>query len=321
MSALLAIPASELNICAEYGYSSRVFNKYPYVYQTTNYSSALFLVYHQPEVLENRIEKYRNHFALYRNDTSICIARTETLLRHPDNDAIITYDIITPKDTLEDRMRSKYKTWSISFDRIDYSCDMPDFSQYRLIGTGEWWFFDDGFVLNGLTSYDKLDVMCETLFVYYELHAQNKITKPQQNTMFAVQPLITTSNAPQEQSGLLNVQQQQQQPPPQTQSTLVDELMNRLRPQAPSQTQSVNPEEPSIVNSIPSELLPSINATTRQTIQNNDIATLEQRQRHHNLFKSVIPSLFWFDERIREFKMHKIDYFKPLNFRIPLGRP
>lgn len=314
MSALLAITTVELNICAEYGYSSRVFNKYPYVYQTDTYTSSLFLVYRQPEYLENRIDRFRNHFALYRNDTSVCIARTETLLQHSDNDAIITYDIITPKANVDNRLRTQYKNWTVSFDRIEYSCEFPDFLSYKLIGTGEWWFFDDGICLNGLTSYDKLDTCCETLFVYYELHTQNKINKPQNNTIAKMPPCIQVNNVP------VPLQPQQTtnaQPPPVSSSSSSTSESGLLNLQSLMQT----PIPPQFVNSIPSELLSSINATTTcAPIQTNDATTLAQRQKNQNshIFKSVMPSLFWFDERIKEFKAHKIDYFKPLNFKVPL---
>lgn len=424
MSALLPVSAKELNLCAEYGYSSRVFRKYFAVHEYSNYCSALFLVYRQLEPLKHRNDRYRDHFAIYCNSDSICIARTKTTIFHPDNDAIILYDVIKPKNGVDDRLRSKYKQWSISFDRIEYSSEMPDFLTYRLIGTGEWWYFDDGYILNGLTSYDKLTRQCESLFVYYEMHAQYKIDLPQNQTISNIPPHIqvsatpNASNTDQQQpltslttpfnnvlttssvspsSGLLRLHTQnhmqptrqsqiqvptssipfngdinatysninnnnasnnnnnnvqndsssdvmgrQEEPttssqPPQPSSSLlsspppqppstIEDLISRITPaningratttlaDIPAPLQQQPPSM--FVNSIPSTLLPNINASLYNGLGNshaNGFRSNHAPQLQKTMFKSVMPSLFWFDERQKELELGNIDYFKTYN--------
>lgn len=189
MSALLAIDAVEMNLCAEYGYSSRGFSKYPLVYQSNDYRSCLFLVYRQSERIENRLQNYRNHFTLFRSDTTIIVCRTETTLIHSDNDAIITYDVIMPSAAVCDRFRSKYKHWNVSFDKIDYTNKYPSFVGFSLVCSGEWWYFDRGVILNGLTGYEE-DTSCESMFIYYELHIDYLLQLPSESNVISMPPVI-----------------------------------------------------------------------------------------------------------------------------------
>lgn len=190
MSALLPIEALELNLNAEYGYTSREFSKVPNVYVSDNYKSCLILAYHQMNKIENRIKDYRNHFTLYRNDKSIIIVRTETTFVHTDNDAILIYDVITPSENIANKYRSSFKNWDVSFDKITYSGKKPEtFVGYTLIGSGEWWFYDNGIILNGISGY-KRNEQCQSIFIYYELHVDHKITLPSNESLVSMPPVI-----------------------------------------------------------------------------------------------------------------------------------
>ncbi|AYP97922.1 GrBNV gp23-like protein-like protein [Mauternbach virus] len=189
MSALLANDAIEINLCAEYGYSSRQFSKYPLVYQSNDYRSCLFLMHIQHEKIENRKKNYRNHFTLFRNENSIIVCRTETSLVHTDNDAIIIYDCIIPSENVDDRLRSKYTSWNVSFDKITYSNVYPNFIGYSLVCSGEWWYYDRGIILNGVTGYEE-NVTCSSIFIYYELHIDYVIKMPSKDALVLMPPDI-----------------------------------------------------------------------------------------------------------------------------------
>lgn len=325
MSALLPIEASELNINAEYGYSSRTFSKVPMVYQSHDYSSCLFLVYQQPEVIENRKSNYRNHFCLYVNDKSIVVARTETTLYHLDNDAIITYDYITPANSLEDRYRSKYKNWDVSFDKISYSNECPSLVGYRLICSGEWWFYDKGVILNGLTVYESKH-MCMSIFIYYEFHIAHRVSKPNTTTIIeaaSMQPCSQSNLAPiitkapslfssivaseeipqnvfhhEAKSPSQNQQQKQQQ------HSGLHQSSQHPTQEHPAQKENI------IISSIPSSALPLLNSVSRPTIRQNDTDVVPNVQ-----CRAVMPSLYWLDERCSELCRGKIDYFLPMDYK------
>lgn len=327
MSALLAIDASELNISAEYGYNSRSFNKYPMVHQSYDYTSCLFLVYHQINPIQHRIPKYRNHFTLFTNDKTVVIARTETTLIHHDNDAIITYDIITPSDDVSDRFRSKYKTWDVSFDKITYSNNYPNLVGYRMICSGEWWFYDRGVILNGLTGYEP-KTKSLSMFIYYEFHIKHKITRPSSDTLINMPPLIQSLNTqvflqPNNTvaiggggggDGRQSISPTTTIPPPSTQTssvlspTTTTTTTTTTTPIQQDTVQSLN--KPFTISSVPSTILPYLNVSSRPTITQNDSTVAPEVQ-----FKAVMPSLFWFDERCKELSRGDIEYFRPLDYR------
>lgn len=319
MSALLPISASELNICAEYGYSSRQFNKVPMVFQSHDYTSCLFLVYRQSELINHRIDEYRNHFTLFTNHKSIIIARTETTLIHTDNDAIITYDNITPTEKIENRFRSKYKNWDVSFDKINYTSKYPSLLGYRMLCSGEWWFYDRGIILNGLTTYE-CNHKCMSIFIYYEFHIDHRITRPINNNILIEAASMTTLNKnPQSQQPEPTQQQQQPQPPPPAQQpqsqpqTLLESILQNIE-SAPNQEQTtVNLNRSFNASSLSSEILPYINSISRPTIRQNDSTIVPKVK-----CRAVIPSLFWLDERYNELKRGNIDYFKPINYKCPI---
>lgn len=170
MSAFLPIRAKRINVCAEYGYSTRTFNKRPWVVVCSDYESSMFLVYRQSAPLPNRVASYRNHFTLFRNDQTVVVVRTETTLVHQDNDAVLLYDVISPSNDERDRYRAVLDRWTVSFDRISYSNQRPSsFAEFDLVCSGEWWFFDRGIILDGVTRYDS-ENPCDSMLVYYELH-------------------------------------------------------------------------------------------------------------------------------------------------------
>lgn len=309
MSALLPIDTVELNLNAEYGYTTREFSKVPRVYVSDNYNSCLVLAYSQIGNIENRKSEYRNHFTLFRNDKSIIIARTETTFVHADNDAIITYDIISPIE----KYRSTFKNWVVSFDKISYSSAQPaSFVGYSLVCSGEWWFYDNGIILNGTSGY-KHGSMCLSMLIYYELHVDHKITISSNDALISMPPTIevvlklgNTSSESVTISKPTHASTSTTTTPPMTNSNIesqtvtdTSDYLTRLKPPP-----TFN------LSSIPSTLLPSINATVRPFIGQN-----ENTKSKNVVNKSVIPSLYWFNARCSELCRGNIEYFKPKDFK------
>jgi hypothetical protein len=269
MSVFVVNTASELNLHGEYGFNTRTFSRYPCYRQSPNgYSSVLFLCYEDERVGASKLENcrlpkrigplYRNHYTLFSNDNSVCVVRTETMLQHTDNDAVLVYDVITPNSSVEnDCMYTEYKKWRVSFDRnITYSDEMPNFSEYRLIGSGEWWFFDDGIILNGHFTYGSSDVIeqqCSTQFIYYELHDQTLVHKCNSATIAPLHSqILATQNA--------RVPMEEHQPtaPPapvdvdEEVTTVTEPVKNEYEPSAPPL-----PQHPTTVNIINNNMVES----------------------------------------------------------------
>lgn len=184
MSAFLeAIGAREIDPVAEYGYASRTFDRRPCVRQCDDYASCFVVTYRTLARLPPRLPSYRNHFALFRHDRGIMIVRTETTLRHTDNDVILVYDVIDVSNDEQQRFVARNAPWHVSFDRdIAYSASKPqNVHEYELLASGEWWYFDKGVVLNGVTRYEKNEP-CESLLSYYELHPRYRIPRTGQRT-------------------------------------------------------------------------------------------------------------------------------------------
>lgn len=309
MSALLNTSAVEINICAEYGYSVRDFSKQPRVLVSGDYKSCFMLVHYQDTILPNRHPDFRNHFALFRGTNSILVVRVETTLVYNDNDAVLTYDTIRVSDEKLDRMRASSKLdWDLSFDRnIDYSNTRPDnFTDYELVGSGEWWFFDRGIILNGITKYVE-NCNCLSLFVYYELHPKFVLRhKP------AIAPptvVKLTQLAPTVASRFLyrsgETQQQQQQPTASSSnsnSTGEDDQNEQKINNAPIPT--LNPQT----------MVSMVNASSRPIIRSN-----EQVQAPDVEYQTVMPSLFWLNERNTELRRCDISYFLPHNYPCAYG--
>lgn len=181
MSALLPLAAavSELNIFTELGYTTREFFKRPHVLKSVSYESALLLLHYSEKLLPNRISpSYRNHFALYRTNNALILVRSETTLIYSDHDASLEYDLIEPVECARASCVDDNR-WTVSFDRIKYSNARPAFLKSFLICSGEWWYFDKGVCLNGISSYVK-NTQCASMFIYLELHAARKVIQQQQ---------------------------------------------------------------------------------------------------------------------------------------------
>lgn len=317
MSALLSLEAQELNILAEYGYCTRGFNKTPNVESFIDSKSCLFLVYQQPEYIPHRLSKYRNHFVLYTGGKNIVIVRTETTLIHPDNDAILTYDTITVSNEIKDRYRTSFKNWTVSFDKITYSNDSnPNLLCHEMLCSGEWWYFDKGIILRGKSGYMP-NVKALELLIYFECHGNYRITFPKNNLIDMppiFQQLIERKNRGNVLFSINN--------PPLTIQTTQNRNDENQENSSPS-TQTINADAaaatasdnnantnnlnlPFQVSSISPAILPFINATSRPRIIQNEIVTAPKV-----IAKSVIPALFWFDERQKELKAGKLSYFLP----------
>lgn len=184
MSAFLTEPARPLDLTVEYGCTTRIFSRLPYVVRAGSYVSLLIFVYRQVAPLGHRMYPYRNHYALYTNATTVLICRTETTIDYNGaNDAVLVYDIIRPVADASQRYRTTVDTdageWAVSFDSIQHSTDATgiDWGDYTLQCAGEWWYFDNGVVLNGLSTYRPTE-MCHSVLVYYELHTHFHLLGP-----------------------------------------------------------------------------------------------------------------------------------------------
>lgn len=323
MSALLAIDTSEINICAEYGYNTRHFDKRPRVIVSDNYKSCMFLVHQQTENIPNRKEKYNNHFTLFRSVDTIVIVRTETTMVYRDNDAVLLYDVITLSSNITDRFKAEKNSWAVSFDRITYSNEKPIFNNFELISSGEWWFFDKGIILNGITKYVK-DQECLNIFIYYELHPKfivrstsmnfaNPWNFMNNNTITHPQPHGTTienntnNTLPKQPSSTL----------PFSYSVNATNDNANLSTNATSNTASSNTENTPIPNNsqnsfhtstLASTILPMLNAASRPIISKNDTIDAPDVR-----YQAVIPTLYWLTTRAEELTKSDISYFLPQN--------
>lgn len=284
MSALLPLSASEINLCAEYGYSTRSFDKRPWVVIADEYKSSLFLVYRQVRPLPNRVPRYRNHFTLFSDGKSVVVVRTETTLVHRDNDAVLTYDCLRPNDSETERFRAKSGDWTVSFDRISYSNQRPvTFLGYELQCSGEWWFYDRGVILNGVTRYVR-DGMCESMFIYYELHPTYRVQKP----AMVVPKLV--------------IPQQQPPPPPPPQPLHTSTEFSYTRDPTASASEVK-------VSSVSTDIVPVIEGSARGVVTRNDEVVAPDVR-----YQAVVPSVFWFTARTNELKRGDISYFLPLDY-------
>lgn len=325
MSALLNTTASEINVCAEYGYSAREFTRQPRVMICQDYKSCLMLVHYQSRMLPNRQSDYRNHFTLFRSKTSILVVRVETTLVHNDNDAVLTYDRIRVSDDQADRMRASKDDWDVSFDRnVEYSNMRPDnFTDYELIGSGEWWFFDRGVILNGVTKYVE-DSSCLSLFIYYELHPKFVLRRvarpvpPPMTTTTATGPTAAKWSAPRANT-----------PSSLASMPIASQFLYMVNDDRGSidddvdQNNEKNTQRPDGGDTPTARVIPSldprtmtslVNATSRPLIRSN-----EQVQAPDVQYQSVVPSLFWLKTRNSELCRCDISYFLPQNYRCAYG--
>lgn len=158
-----------LDLHKEYGFSNRTFSKQIRVPIAKKYITALFMVFETERSIRNRIENYRNHFTLFKSTTtdSIVVIRVETSIKHVDIDAVLMTDHITVTKSAKS---GDACNWVISYDEIEYSSETPNLTDYRFICSGEWWYFDRGVILNGISAFSLDDPTVTSTFIYYELH-------------------------------------------------------------------------------------------------------------------------------------------------------
>lgn len=289
MSAFLPIEAKKINLCADYGFSSRVFNDVPNVYRTVNYKSCLCLKHSQEEILPNRIDQYRNHAGVYVNDTHVVIVLTETTIILPDNDAILEYYVIKPTTSF----RGEYGKWEISFDEIDFSAEKPNFilEDYKLIVSGEWWLFDRGVIINGVSAYDPdPDSKCLSILIYFELHVDHTITIPSSDAIMSLNPIIqVTYNNP---------------------TSSNTQLSNN------TDTPSLHPSnQTATISSLLPESLPFLNSLARPIITRND-----NKEVSAVTSRAVIPSEHWLKKISSELQKKNIKSLLPKDY-VPFTRP
>lgn len=318
-----------ININAEYAYTCRKFRKKPIIEISTNYKSALFLTYSQMRNLPNRKQLYRNHFTMYlnRRDFEILICRSETTQVYSDNDAIIIYQRLTlSKDKNMRFTNNDIAEWAISFDKdIKYSSKKPqNFVDFEMLCSGEWWYFDRGIILNGITRYvphenpqlsnENIDTLiktcqtnalpiianiCKTLFIYYELYPEIKVTQP---CMIPQTNSQTNNNCcgKQELPKIEIVSQDHLQ--------FLQSLMQNSGEYTTfdsSNSKEISNNEPIKLSSIDSEIIPIVNNMIQKSISHQN----ENTSIPNIAYQNIMPSRFWFLERIREFKNNNIDYF------------
>lgn len=346
MSALLPVSERvyELNLCAEHGYTYREFKRSVRVYQSSDYKSALFLVY---VTYRNRLPwrktPYRNHFTLYRSADSVLVVRSETTLRFQDHDAALHYDVLTPTESYR---ATTACDWTVSFDKIDYSNRRPSFVTYSLVCSGEWWYFENGVVLNGVTAYEK-DAACGNMFVYYELHPRYNIVTAgaQRNHRSGAQSRLlaaasSSSSLPAFLAGRTEPPAQTGAPPSTADastappargsnafaatdvdgtSTTAAAAEGRVAAPGPNPRTRLcsflaDADSPAHVvgaTTLNSSIAPIVNTLARPVIRANDT-----REAPDLDTRNVVPSMFWFVQRSREFDAKSIAYFLPKDFKL-----
>lgn len=282
MSCLLPIPANEINLIRENGLTIREFSKIPAYPEYNTYDSFTFLMYQTKKKINFFHSKnYRNHFTLYISGDSIVIVLTETTLIYTGTDVTLNFHVIKP--TLASRVFED--KWSISFDKIDYNKERPNnFSKYTLHSSGEWWFFDRGVILNGLSA--NLNSEIESIFIYYELHPPDSFymkLNNKQTTSF-LNNLSSVQVKPQETVNFLNLNQ--------TSTNSSNNISND------SKNSNIF-----TVNSLPDILSSRLNKIVNLKQTNNTVPLKGNLQ-------NFIPSLFWFECRAKELESSNIDYFK-----------
>nr|AHW98261.1 GrBNV_gp23-like protein [Nilaparvata lugens endogenous nudivirus] len=340
MSALLPVceNVKELNILKESGYTTRVFSKSINVRRSTQYQTALVLAHISKNRMNNRKENYRNHFTLYQNNTTLVLVRSETTLLYRDHDAILEYDVFTPKGACM-RTSCVDDSWLVSYDTIEYSNAKPEsFATYSLLCWGEWWYFDRGVCLNGITAYER-GTVCDSMFIYLELHPKIKLVRPLQqqqpqnlnlrsvvfnNAAFqpdsvnsqpipsGSQPSVDTANtiAPNNvennnnSSTNTNQQQTADTNTIQNNTALFNPLIRNTTCPSFSMTNNSTIFSGSAFNNF---ITPTANIVSREQINTND-----SRKAPKSIFKQIMPSLFWFEERHHELQIGDISYFIPM---------
>lgn len=282
MSCLLPIVANEINLIRENGLTIREFSKIPTYPEYNTYDSCAFLMYKTDTKLNYFDTKdYRNHFTLYVSGDSIVIVLTETTLIHTSTDVALNFHVIKPTSAsrvFEDK-------WSISFDKIDYSKERPNnFSCYRLHSSGEWWYFDHGIVLNGLSADLNSDI--KSVFIYFELHPPDSFYMKLNN-----KPSVSFLNN-------LNLSSLKAN----TESNPNSNNDTTPRTSESTSNESIN-KNIFTVSSLPDIFASRVNKTLNLKQTNNTVPIKGKLQ-------NIIPPLYWFETRAKELETSNIEYFR-----------
>lgn len=311
---------SAIVINNESGYSYRSFTRDVNFIRTNEYKSVLTMVYtciNPSIVFPNRMgRKYRNHFCAYTGlDNSILIALTETTRQLPDQDAVVEYHYIKPNNAAIGFCCDR--KWCVSFDKCIYKNQLPEsFSNYTLYSSGEWWYFENGLILNGVENSEYNSCNC---LIYLELHptysikSDNKLINSKLSTISA----LSHQSAPTFLREFLNSQSfnTQKSPTPhqnelnnQTtndiRATILDDLVNNEQQISSSVPMTAN------VNSLiqPSNILPFANSIVGPS---NHVINNDRENAPDKVLQNLLPSLWWFKIRDCELKKGDIGYFIP----------
>lgn len=173
---------SKIDLQYDPGEFPRTFSrKRPIVTQSKDYVSSFFLIYRKRRDSKGKIINFprlapRNFFTMYLNDKSrkVYICRTNTTITHADADVILLHDCIQFETLLpEQNCYSSWDlvSWLISYDYdINYSNKKPeDLDDFKVFAWGEWWLFDRGICLNGLSRCTRNENKVTATFIYFEL--------------------------------------------------------------------------------------------------------------------------------------------------------
>lgn len=269
-------------------------------------------------VFPNRMgHKYCNHFCAYTSlDNSILIALTETTRQLPDQDAVVEYHYIKPTNAAIGFCCDR--KWCISFDKCIYKNQIPEsFSKYTLYSSGEWWYFENGLILNGVENSEYNSCNC---LVYLELHPTYSI-KPD-NKLINSKPLtisaLSHQSAPTFLRDYLNSQsltphqhELNNQTTNDIRATILDDLVITENGEQ-QQQMPVNTNVPitTTANSLihPSNILPFANSIVGPS---NHIINNDREHAPDKILQNLLPSLWWFKIRDCELKKGDIGYFIP----------
>lgn len=328
MSCLLTnVAASPIKINDQVGFTTREFTRNVKVPVAPDYASCLFIVLESKIRLPNRRHAYRNHFTLYRTTNSVIVARTETTQKFVDNDAVIKFDRIRPKhDQMMSRATLVNGRVNVSYDIIDYANDMPaciKHENFELLYSGEWWHFEKGTILNGMSRYHS-DTPTQHVLIYYELHPkiliQNHKSVPTKPLHPETQLLLNSNNASHYQRStdvkindsdrelLFDSISPQHQPDKNT--SYLEQLVSNIQ-QRVNYTYSQDEIIEDPITAMAPALDPNLVGSVLNNLQQTLILHNDQEYVNKPLNSAVVPCLYWFNKRIGELDKADISYFLP----------
>lgn len=337
MSVFIDKECETLNLNKDYGIVSRAFHSTVRMTKYFKCDACLFMVYVSNKMLPNRKSCYRNHFILYMFEDTLVVALTETLLEWgPDILPVIEYDVIK----ITKCKKNVLGNWHISYDKIKYSSNLEeDLKKFKIVSSGEWWYFDKGRILNGIDEYSETS---NSFFIYYELFP-SKITISSTNER--------EQNAPRARSVISSLPEIRRPPDIVVSNSCTDTTtitndfmgaiqmilnnqdeettMTNLSPPPPPPLPSVAPpsNDDTIVETaaaatsnklstveITSIPITAAAITTSPLVDESYLPLVQnvvKETRDYSLFQSVLPSSYWLAERETELKRCDIRYFIP----------